>query len=87
MLSFQDLRLNESHRKGLERIISLIPLDNFWDYITIIFTKTFLEDEEELVFKKKLKDFQQIFDALISAFYNKKQKILKNLKLIKYLLI
>jgi len=87
MLSFQDLRLSESHRKGLERIISLIPLDNFWDYITIIFTKTFLEDEEELVFKKKLKDFQQIFDALISAFYNKKQKILKNLKLIKYLLI
>ena len=87
MLSFQDLRLNESHRKGLERIISLIPLDNFWDYITIIFTKIFLEDEKELIDKKKLKDFQQIFDALISAFYNKKQKILKNLKLIKYLLI
>lgn len=74
MLSFQDLRLNESHRKGLERIISLIPLDNFWDYITIIFTKTFLEDEEELVDKKKLKDFQQIFDALISDFIIKSKK-------------
>ena len=72
MLNFQDSRFGESHRKGLERIISLIPLDNFWDYITIIFTKTFLDDEDELKDKKTLKDFQQIFDTLISAFYKAK---------------
>jgi hypothetical protein len=72
MLNFQDSRFGESHRKGLERIISLIPLDNFWDYITIIFTKTFLDNEYELEDIKKLKDFQQIFDTLISAFYKAK---------------
>ena len=88
MLHFQDSRFGESHRKGLERIISLIPLDNFWDYITIIFTKTFLDDEDELKDKKTLKDFQQIFDTLFLLFI--KQKILKKFhfqKLIKYLLI
>ncbi len=74
MFSFQDPRFGESHRKGLERIVSLIPLDNFWDYITIIFTRTFSDDEDELEEEKnkKLKYFQQIFDTLISAFYKTK---------------
>ena len=74
MFSFQDPRFGESHRKGLERIVSLIPLDNFWDYITIIFTRTFSDDDDELEEEKskKLKDFQQIFDTLISAFYKAK---------------
>ena len=82
MFSFQEKRFGESHRKGLERIISLIPLDNFWDYITIIFTKTFLDDEDELKDKKTLKDFQQIFDTLISAFQKAKNinKVFVNLK-------
>jgi hypothetical protein len=90
MLHFQDSRFGESHRKGLERIISLIPLDNFWDYITIIFTKTFLDNEYELEDIKKLKDFQQIFDTLISAFqkakninkvsFSKINKVFVNLK-------
>ena len=52
MLNFQDSRFGESHRKGLERIISLIPLDNFWDYITIIFTKTIVDEYDELKDKK-----------------------------------
>ena len=90
MFSFQEKRFGESHRKGLERIISLIPLDNFWDYITIIFTKTFLDNEYELEDIKKLKDFQQIFDTLISAFqkakninkvsFSKINKVFVNLK-------
>jgi hypothetical protein len=48
LFSFQDSRFDESHKKGLERIVSLIPLDNFLDYITIIFTRTFSDDEDEL---------------------------------------
>ncbi len=77
MFSFQDTRFGESHRKGLERIVSLIPLDNFWDYITIIFTKTISgdpEDPDELEKEKnkKLKNFQEIFVTLISAFYKTK---------------
>ena len=74
MFSFQDSRFGESHRKGLEKIISLIPLDNFWDYIIIIFTKTFVDDEIELEEERnrKLKYFQEIFDTLIYAFYKAK---------------
>ena len=74
LFSFQDSRFGESHRKGLEKIVSLIPLENFWDYVSIIFTKTFLDDEEELEEEKKnkLENFKPIFDTLISAFYKAK---------------
>ena len=74
LFSFQDSRFGESHRKGLEKIVSLIPLENFWDYVSIIFTKTYLDDEEELEEekKKKLENFKEIFDTLISAFYKAK---------------
>lgn len=74
LFSFQDSRFGESHRKGFEKIVSLIPLENFWDYVSIIFTKTFWDDEEELEEekKKKLENYKQIFDTLISAFYKAK---------------
>ena len=48
MFSFQDSRFGESHRKGLKRNVNLIPLDNFWNYIIIIFIRTFSDDEDEL---------------------------------------
>jgi GTP-binding protein EngB required for normal cell division len=80
MFSFQDARFGESHRKGLEKIVNLIPLDNFWRYITIIFTKTFLDDDDELEEMKnqRLKDFKEIFDTLINAFY--KVKLVKKVE-------
>ena len=75
LFSFQDPRFGESHLKGLEKIVNLIPLKNFWEYITIIFTRSFCEDEDELEEEKqkKLKDFKQIFEVLISAFNKSKQ--------------
>lgn len=77
LFSFQDSRFGESHRKGLEKIVNLIPLDNFWSYVIIIFTKTYWDDPNELedIKKQKLKDFQEIFDTLINAFY--KAKLIK----------
>jgi len=76
MFDFQEKRFGESHRKGLEKIVSLFPLDNFWDYLIIIFTKTFTDDEDknELENEKsnKLKYFQEIFDTLISNFHETK---------------
>ena len=81
LLSFQEARFGESHRKGLEKIVSLFPLDNFWDYITIVITKTFCDEEDDIeeLKKKTLKDYKEIFDVLISAFYKA-----KNIKQIKF---
>ncbi len=77
LFSFQDPRFGESHMKGLQKIVSLIPLKNFWDYITIIFTRTFNDgDEEELneEKEKKLENFKGTFEVIISAF-NKAKNI------------
>ena len=75
LFSFQDPRFGDSHRKGLQKIVSLIPLKNFWEYITIIFTRTFNDgDEDELNEEKnnKLNEFKGIFDVIISAFHKSK---------------
>ena len=74
MFSFQDPRFGDSHIKGLEKIVSLIPLKNFWEYITIIFTRTFMDDEDELEEEKKktLEKFKGAFEVLISAFHKAK---------------
>lgn len=76
LFSFQDTRFGESHRKGLEKIVKLIPLENFWDYVTIVYTKTFWDDEDEIeeLKNQRLNDFKQIFDTLIASF-NKAKKI------------
>ena len=75
LFSFQDPRFGDCHRKGLQKIVNLIPLKNFWDYITILFTRTFNDgDEDELneEKEKKLVDFKGIFEILISAFHKTK---------------
>lgn len=76
LFNFQDNRFSDSHRKGFQKIINLIPLDNFWDYFTIIFTHTYVDEDEDLEEKKneKLKSLEQIFVPLISA-YNKSKNI------------
>ena len=81
VFSFQDTRFGDSHRKGFQKIINLIPLDNFWDYFTIIFTHTYVDEDDDLEEKKneKLNSLEQIFVPLISA-YNKS----KNINLVKF---
>ena len=53
----------------MQKIVKLIPLDNFWDYITIIFTFYYLDDDDELKERKEkmLKSFEEEFTPLISA--------------------
>ena len=73
LFSFQDTRFGESHKNGLEKIVNLMPLDNFWDYFIIIFTFCYREeDEDENEFNErktiKLKYFESAFNILISAF-------------------
>ena len=81
LFSFQDIKFSDSHRKGFQKIINLIPLDNFWDYFTIIFTHTYVDEYDNLEEKKneKLKSLEEIFVPLISA-YNKS----KNINLVKF---
>ena len=81
LFSFQDIKFSDSHRKGFQKIINLIPLDNFWDYFTIIFTHTYVDEYDDLEEKKneKLKSLEEIFVPLISA-YNKS----KNINLVKF---
>ena len=70
MFNFQDPRFSDCHRKGLQKIVSLIPLDNFWDYVIIIFTRYFSDDPDDLEEEKNktLKNFEKEFDIIISAF-------------------
>ena len=81
LISFQDSRFGACQRKGLEKIVSSFPLDNFWDYIILVFTKTFAEDDDELEELKirTLKDYEEIFDVLISGFYH-----VKNIKKVNF---
>ena len=39
VFSFQDVRFSDSHRQGFEKIVNLVPLDDFWKYFGIIFIK------------------------------------------------
>ena len=81
LLSFLEARFGESQRKGLNKIVNLFPLDNFWDYIIIVFTKTFCDEDDDIEELKKntLNEYKPIFEVLISA-YNRS----KNIKKVKF---
>ena len=89
LISFQNARFRVSHRKGLEKIVNLFPLDHFWDYITIVFTKTFCDEDDDIekLKNKALKDYKEIFDTLISAFNKTKNIKIVNFSSIKALFI
>ena len=76
-MNFQDNRFGECEKKAIKRIIDLIPIDNIWNYISIIFTHCFTDRWHKLEGKKKellknLKDeFKEIFEySLISKAIN-----------------
>ena len=83
LFSFQDTRFGESHQKGLNKIVNLMPLYNFWDYFTIVFSFYYNDDQdqEELIEqrKEKLKYFKESFEIFFGAF-NKT----KNIKIPKF---
>ena len=53
MFNFHDKKLGKSHKIGLENIVDLVPLDNFWDYVIIVFTHTFHSNLKKLEKEKK----------------------------------
>ena len=69
LYSFQDPKFGNNHLEGLKKILKLIPINNFWDYVIIIFTRTYTDGEEDEEEKKiKLKNnLKDIFSTLISA--------------------
>ena len=69
LYSFQDPKFGNNHLEGLKKILKLIPINNFWDYVIIIFTRTYTDGEEDVKEKKiKLKNnLKDIFSTLISA--------------------
>ena len=76
LFSFQETRFGISHKNGLEKIVNLMPLDNFWDYFILVFTFYYYDDDDELIEKRKekLKDFENTFNIFFSAF-NKTKNI------------
>lgn len=53
LYSFQDQKFGNNHLEGLNRILKLIPINNFWDYVIIIFTRTYTDGEEDVEEKNK----------------------------------
>jgi len=68
LYSFQDPKFGNNHLEGLKKILQLFPINNFWDYVIIIFTRTYTDGEEDDEEKKiKLKNnLKEIFSDLIS---------------------
>lgn len=86
VFSFQDVRFSDSHRQGFEKIVNLVPLDDFWKYFGIIFTKTYKDpgddDDLEDIKKEKLEKLKEIFQPLIKAY-----KKVKNIKEVDFSII
>ena len=53
ILNFLDNKFHKYHEKSLKRIIGLIPLPNFWDYVTIFFSHTYCSKKRNLEEEKK----------------------------------
>lgn len=53
ILNFQDNKFLKYHEKSLKKIIGLIPLPNFWDYVTIFFSHTYCSKKQNLEEEKK----------------------------------
>ena len=68
LYNFQETRFGYNLIKGLQKIVELVPWDNFWDYIIIIFSFYYLDDDDDDELKeRKIKRFKEEFIPLISA--------------------
>lgn len=72
-LNFQDVRFDNAEQNIIRQIYKLIPLDHFWNYITIVFTH-FYGDRRMSADKKKRENensLQKVFEDLIIESYKK----------------
>ena len=74
ILNFQDNKFLKYHEKSLKKIIGLIPLPNFWDYVTIFFSHTYCSKKQNLEEekKKKLIALKEKFEKLMLDAENRK---------------
>lgn len=72
-LNFQDVRFDNAEKNIIRQIFKLIPLDNFWQYVTIVFTH-FYGDKRKSPEKKKRDttiSLRKEFEDLILEAYKK----------------
>lgn len=53
LFNFQENKFLPYHEKALKKIIGLMPIPNFWSYVTIIFTHYYFDGFEEIEELKK----------------------------------
>lgn len=68
IIDFHDSRFGKCEKESIKRIIDLIPLDNIWKYISIIYTHYYTDKWHKLEDKQKelLKDLKKIFIILLN---------------------
>ena len=72
-LNFQDVRFDNAEKNIIRQIFKLIPMDNFWQYITIVFTH-FYGDKRKSPEKKRRDttiSLRKAFEDLILEAYQK----------------
>ena len=70
-LNFQDVRFDDAEKEIIKKIYKLIPINTFWEYITIVFTH-FYGDRRISAEKKKMnteESLRKSFEDLINDSY------------------
>ena len=70
-LNFRNVRFDKAEKDIIKRIYNLVPMDNFWKYVTIVFTNCYGDKFESLEDKIKENDksFRKSFEQLINNAY------------------
>lgn len=63
-LNFRNIKFDVAEKDIIKKIYNLIPMDNFWKYVTIIFTNYFADKFENLeeMRKEREKSFRKSFE-------------------------
>ena len=82
-LNFQDVKFDSSEKKIIKQIYNLVPLDNFWKYVTIVFSHYSVTDEFESLEEKRKRidrEIREEFKQLMNNAYNEEGIIKINTK-------
>lgn len=72
-LNFQDVRFDNAEKNIIKQIYKLIPIDNFWQYVTIVFTHYYGSKRKSAEKQKSETEqsLQSVFEDLIFEAYKK----------------
>ena len=75
LINFHDNKLDESFFNSLNTIINLFPMENFWEYIILCYTHSFVETFFSLEDAQKNKEtsIKQEFEKIIEDYYKNKK--------------